>query len=297
LVQIAMATVFVAVLLALILSHSVPELARLRNFAWLRLWQQQGAQQSNAALGLFVSIGLPVLLCLIVQLALRGSLLGLANLAFALLVIVYCMGPRDLERDVEGVIKAPDSDARATAAQALRTDDMAGGLPFEAEPLVESAFVAALRRMFGVIFWFVLLGPAGALLYRLAERLAYAQDHAAGLPAAQHDLARQLTRLLDWLPAHLIALALALASDFDAVFKTWRAYHASHPKGYASFDPDFLNAIARASVDADVAAGDGHAVDVHEPVVALDDAMTLIRRVLIVWIALIALVVIGGWFS
>ena len=38
-------------------------------------------------------------------------------------------------------------------------------------------------------------------------------------------------------------------------------------------------------------------VDVHEPLVALDDAMTLIRRVLIVWIALIALIVIGGWFA
>ena len=291
-----MALVFVAILLALALSHYVPDLERLRNFTWLRHWQEQGIRQGDAGFGLFVSIGLPVLLCLILQIALRGSVFGLASFIFAFLVFVYCMGPRDLERDVEAVDKATDTDARTAAAQALRPDESAGALPFQAEPLVESAFASALRRFFGVIFWFVLLGPAGALLYRLAERLAFATEHASTLPAAQHDLARNLTRLLDWLPAHLIALALALASDFDAVFKTWREYHATHPKGYASFDPDFLNAIARASVDADVAAGDGHVVDVHEPVVALDDAMTLIRRVLIVWIVLIALVVIGGWF-
>jgi AmpE protein len=292
-----MALAFVAILLALALSHYVPDLERLRNFAWLRHWQEQGNRQGEAAFGLFVSIGVPALLCLILQLALRGSVFGLASFVFAFVVLVYCMGPRDLERDVEAVDKAPDTDARTAAAQALRADDSAAALPFQSEPLVESAFIAALRRIFGVIFWFVLLGPAGAILYRLTQLLAYASEHAVGLPAAQQDLARKFARVLDWLPAHLIALALALASDFDAVFKTWRDYHTSHPQGYASFDPDFLNAIARASVDADVAAGDGHVVDVHDPVVALDDAMTLVRRVLIVWIVLIALVVIGGWFA
>src|SRR6185437_15670246 len=237
-------------------THYVADLERLRNFAWLRHWQDQGAQQANAEFGLFVSIGLPVLLCLIVQLTLRGHVFGLPSFVFALLVLAYCMGPRDLERDVEAVDKAPDSDARTSAAQALRPDESTGALAFASAPLVESVFIAALRRVFGVIFWFALLGPVGALLYRLAQLLAYTPEHHSTLPAAQQDLARNLARLLDWLPAHLIALA---------------------------------------SVDADVAAGDGHVVDVHEPLVALDDAMTLIRRVLIVWVALIALIVIGGW--
>lgn len=292
-----MALVFVAILIVLVLTHYVADLERMRNFAWLRHWQDQGAQQANAEFGLFVSIGLPVLLCLIVQLALRGHVFGLLSFVFALLVLAYCMGPRDLERDVEAVDKAPDSDARTSAAQALRPDESPATLAFTSGSLVESVFIAALRRVFGVIFWFALLGPVGALLYRLAQLLAYTPEHHSTLPAAQQDLARNLARVLDWLPAHLIALALALASDFDAVFKSWRDYHTSHPKGYASFDPDFLNAIALASVDADVAAGDGHVVDVHEPLVALDDAMTLIRRVLIVWVALIALIVIGGWFG
>lgn len=292
-----MALVFVAILLVLVLSYYVPDLERLRNFAWLRRWQEQGAQQGSAEFGLFVSIGLPVLLCALVQFALHNVLFGLASLVFAILMLAYCIGPRDLERDFDAVDKAADSDARAAAAQALRADESTATLAFQSAPLVESAFVAALRRIFGVIFWFVLLGPVGALLYRLTELLAYSPEHAASLPAAQQDLARRFARALDWLPAHLIALALALASDFDAVFKSWREYHTSHPKGYASFDPDFLNAIARASVDADVAAGDGHVVDVQEPLVALDDAMTLIRRVLIVWVALIALIVIGGWFA
>ena len=292
-----MATVFIAILLVLLLSHYLPDAPRLRNFAWLRSWLEQVGQQSSAVLGLLLGIGVPALACLLVQLALHHVLFGLASLAFAVIVLFYSLGPRDLERDVEAVDKAPDSDQRSSAAQALRREESDAPLPFAAEPLVEAAFAAGLRRVFGVIFWFVLLGPVGALLYRLAQLLAFTPEHAHAQPASQQALAEKFARALDWAPAHLIVFALALAADFDAVFKAWRDYHAAHGQGYFCLDLGFLDAIARASVDADVAAGDGHAVDVTSPLVALDDAMTLIRRVLIVWLAVVALIVIAGWFA
>ena len=96
-------------------------------------------------------------------------------------------------------------------------------------------------------------------------------------------------------------LALALVSNFDAVFKIWRDYHAANGKGYLDLDLGFLDAIARASVDADVAAdiaaGDSHPQTARTPLVALDDAMVLVRRVLIVWLTVIALIVLAGWFA
>lgn len=292
-----MAIVFVAIVVVLLLTHFAPELQRLRHFAWLRRWQDQSAGQASAALGLLITIGLPVLVCFAVQLALRGHAFGLPSLLFAIVVLFYCLGPRDLERDVAAVDKAPDADRRVDAAQALKPEEMSAALPFRAEPLVEAAFTAGLRRVFGVVFWFAVLGPVGAVLYRLTLLLAYTPAHAQGLPASQQSLAEKFARLLDWLPAHLIALALAIASDFDAVLKTWRDFHAAHGKGYLYFDSGFLGAIARASVDADVEAGDGHAVDVTDPLVELDDAMTLIRRVLIVWLAILAVIVIAGVFG
>lgn len=292
-----MAIVFVAIVLVLLLTHFAPDLPRLRRFSWLRGWQDQGAGQASAGLGLLITIGVPVLVCLAVQLALRGHAFGLPSLLFAILVLFYCLGPRDLERDVEAVDKAPDADRRVEAAQALKPEEMSAALPFRAEPLVEAAFTAGLRRVFGAVFWFAVLGPVGALLYRLTLLLAYTPTHAQALPAAQQSLAEKFARLLDWLPAHLIALALAIASDFDAVLKTWREYHAAHGKGYLYLDSGFLGAIARASVDADVEAGDGHAVDATDPLVELDDAMTLIRRVLIVWLAVLAVIVIAGVFG
>ncbi|TLY49177.1 MAG: hypothetical protein E6K53_14405 [Gammaproteobacteria bacterium] len=142
-----------------------------------------------------------------------------------------------------------------------------------------------------MIFWFMIAGALGALLYRVAQICARARDSSE----MQRELAQKFATALDWLPAHLIALALALAADFDAVFKAWHDYHAAHGKGYFTLDLGFLYAVAHASVDADIAAGDDHSVDAHSPLVALDDAMTVVRRALIVWLAVLALVVIAGW--
>ena len=118
---------------------------------------------------------------------------------------------------------------------------------------------------------------------------------AEGLDARQHDLLERTARILDWAPAHLIALTLALVSDFDAVIRTWRQYHAAHGQGYFTLDLGFLGALARAGVDADVVAGDGYATDVGDPINELGDAHRVLRRILLAWLAILALMVVAGW--
>lgn len=293
-----MAIVLVATLLVLFAAHGAPALARWRDFTWLRRWQEQVGNQGGDVLGLVLCLGGPVLVCGLIQVALRGTWLGLASLAFAIIVLFYCWGPRDLERDVEAIDKAPDSDRRNVALQALRVDPAQPALAFAADAMVEATFLAALRRWFGVLFWFVLLGPAGALLYRLTQVLAATPDPASTQSTAQRALMERGARILDWLPAHLMTLALALASNFDAVFKAWRDYHVGQGKGFFSLDLGFFNAVARACVAADIAAEeDEPAQAARTPLVALDDAMVLVRRVLVVWVTVIALIVLGGWFA
>jgi AmpE protein len=290
-----MTIVFIAALLMLFIAHGAPALARWRDFGWLRAWQERVGRQGGDVFGLVLCIGVPVLACALVQVALHGKLLVLFALAFATAVLFYCWGPRDLERDIEAIDKAPDSDRRVAAAQALRADEVQQPLAFDGAPLVDATFAAALRRWFGVLFWFALLGPAGALLYRLTQLLAFDQACAEGLSPGQRSLLERCARILDWLPAHLMALSLALASNFDAVFKTWHDYHAAHGKGYFNLDIGFLGAIARASVVADVAAEGEQAG--RNPLVALDDAMVLVRRVLVVWLTIMAVIVLAGWLA
>ena len=291
-----MATTLLAILLVILVGHAAPDLARWRDFSWLQVWLAQWTRASgDAAKPRFAAALLPLLLVVVCELIawLLGQVLfGLPAFAFAIVVLFYCWGPRDLDADVEAVLKAPDSERRHAAAQALRRDDAASPMPYESAALVDGAFSAALSRWFGVLFWFVVLGPAGALGYRVVQLMARHPTFSTVIEDGQRENLERTARILDWLPAHLVALTLALVSDFDAVIETWRGYHATHGKGYFTLDLGFLGALAKAGVDADVEAGDGYAHDVSNPLVDLADAHKVLRRILVGWLALIALAAI-----
>ena len=291
-----MALTLLAVLLVVAGSHALPDLARWRDFAWLRVWLAQGRRAPDGA-SRFPVVALPLLLvvlCALIQFALEHVLFGLPAFAFAVLVLFYAWGPRDLDADIDAVLKAPDSERRNAAAQALRPDAASAPLPFESTPLVEAVFASALSRWFGVLFWFVVMGPAGALGYRVVQLLARHPAFTAEIDAGQRPLLERCALVLDWAPAHLLALTLALVSEFDTVVKTWRDYHAAHGKGYFTLDLGFLPVLAKAGIEADVIAGDGYASDVSDPLVELADARTVLRRVLVAWLAVIALLALAG---
>ncbi|KGI76766.1 hypothetical protein [Oleiagrimonas soli] len=299
-----MAIRLLVVLVVMLLIHLLPHMPKYRRHGWFHRWTEHHADSDGAT---FVAWTLlpPLILCAVVsivlsQIPLMTALWGL----FAGCVLAYSLGPRDLERDIDAVLKAGDRDSRLAAAQSLRATDDAAPLPFTAPCLVEAAVWAGLRRRFAVIFWFLLLGPTGALGYRLVRLLLVdppegEDDTDAGetsTPARGRAAARRLGELLDWPAAHLMVLAMALVSDFDAVTRAWREWHADAGNAARNFDPGFLGAVARASVDADVEAGDGGIEDTNDVLVELGDARRLLRRVLVVWLAVAALIVLGGWF-
>src|SRR6185369_15614429 len=134
-----MAIKLVAILLVLVLYRFAPELARLRNFDWWRAWVERvGNSSPDSALAVGVTV--PVLVCALLQWGLRGNLFGLSYFFLAAAMLFYCWGPRDLERDVEAIEKAPDRDRRAAALQALRSDGQVGEIPLDAEALVAATF-------------------------------------------------------------------------------------------------------------------------------------------------------------
>jgi len=287
-----MALKLLAILIALGLIATLPQLARYRHFGLLRGWF--GAL-AGSAWGLALALVVPTVIAATLAWWLHGVLLGVLGLVFAVVVLVFCFGPRELEADIDAVLKAPDAERRSAAAQALNPEERSEPLAWNAAVLVGATAIAALRRRFSVLFWFFLLGPAGAVLYRLARLAAGADGVNAGLDAMARARAARVADILDWLPAHLMVLAMALAADFDAVLRAWRAWHAT--PGRTALDPGFLESIAQAGVNADVEAGDGYAEDTADALGELTDLSHLLGRVLVVWLALAALVVLGGWFA
>lgn len=96
---------------------------------------------------------------------------------------------------------------------------------------IESALLAAHRHVFAVLLWFILLpGPCGALLYRLA--LIVRERWTAAVGPAHNEFvtfARQAFHLIDWLPARTTAAAFAVVGDFEDAVHCWRTQAALWP--------------------------------------------------------------------
>jgi AmpE protein len=295
-----MALTLIAVVLSLVLGHVLPGLGHLRRYDWFVSWLQslarvfagQGAWQGR--FGLLIAVGLPVVAVAAVQWALWNRFYGLPGLVFALLALIYTWGPRDLDLDVDAVIDAPDPASRRSAAHALFPE---GGEPvIEGPALVEAVFRCALWRWFGVLFWFLVAGAAGAVAYRLVSLSAQGEARRT-LPPGQSEAAGLFIALLNWPVAHLMAFGLALAANFDTVLAAWRDWHARHG---ARLDLGFLGAAARASVDCELAEEDAYAIDgpAQAPaLLELRDAMSLVWRILLLWLAVLALFVVAGFVN
>lgn len=289
-----MAISLLVVLIALGLLHFVPTLARLRNHQVFWSWSNQLAGTAGAA-RLALTLVVPLALCVLLYWLLgRGPLGELLQLLFALLVLMYCLGPREFEADLEAIEEAPDDSRREAAAQALADDG--SPISWTAPALARAMAYAALRRRFAVLWWFFLLGPVGALLYRLAQTLARAR--ASQLDPDSRVAARYTANALDWLPAQLLTFTLAFVGHWDAVIGAWRRWHdQAAPTSWYASEPGFLGMAAQADMTIDIEAGDGYAEEHSDPLAELQRLRSALWRALLAWLSVAALVVIGGWLS
>jgi adenosylcobinamide-phosphate synthase len=94
---------------------------------------------------------------------------------------------------------------------------------------IEESLLASHRHVFGVLLWFVLLpGPSGAILYRLA---AYLAGRWKGM-GAFGEFAQRAFQLLEWPAVRLTAASFAVVGDFEDAVYCWRTQARSW------FDPN-----------------------------------------------------------
>jgi adenosylcobinamide-phosphate synthase len=162
-----------------------------------------------------------------------NSLLGLA---FDVAVLYLTLGFRQFSHyftDIRAALDRGDElEARRLLSEWRHLD--ASELPRSEflRHVIEHSLLAAHRHVFGVFFWFVLLstfglGPAGAVLYRMAEFASrYWAFRSGGAGIAVNErlmaLSLRLFRLLDHVPARLTASGFAVVGNFEEAVNCWR---------------------------------------------------------------------------
>ncbi|WP_119153062.1 CobD/CbiB family protein [Caldimonas tepidiphila] len=163
---------------------------------------------------------------------------SLLALAWNVLVLYLTLGFRQFSHyftDIRDALERGDeTSARALLAEWRHLD--ASELPRTEllRHVIEHSLLAAHRHVFGVFFWFVVLaslgaGPAGAVLYRMAEfssRYWSYRSRTAGVPINERlkDIAAQLFAWLDHIPARMTAFGFAVVGNFEEAVDSWRRY-------------------------------------------------------------------------
>ncbi len=240
-------------------------------------------------IGGLIVVLLPVWLTVgVLQIWIGDWLFGLVGLLFYVAVFLYCLGPRDLAVDVETFCEVCDSSDEAlrqrAAGRLLRGDQPPAGAADCGRRVTRAVLVEASDRLFAVLFWFALLGPVGAVMYRSAAVLYYQRQE----QGAFGESIAWLYAVLVWLPARLLALGFALSGHFDSALEGWRQAHQDSPQG-AEGSERVLALTGGAALGLDDAAFES---DVAVPVRA---AMRLVWRTLIVWLVVLSLLVLAGW--
>ncbi len=182
-----------------------------------------------------VTVLLPSLAVLLIDWGLRQHSLLLA-LAFDVAILYLTLGFRQFSHyftDIRTALEeGKEDEARRLLAQWQHLD--ASELPRTEllRHVIEHSLLAAHRHVFGVFFWYVLVaslggGPAGAVLFRLAEFASrYWAFRNRALDAPTHEALRELSRrayaLMDHIPSRLTATGFAIVGNFEEAVNGWR---------------------------------------------------------------------------
>jgi AmpE protein len=144
-------------------------------------------------------IVLPIIIAVsIIYFLFHNVLYGVGGLVLSVIIFFYCLGPQNPFYPV----------SESSTESSL--EDFSGHY-----------FVMANSQLFAVLFWYLVAGPIAALTYRLIS-LSQNIDSVS----AQ---SKQVTDVLDWIPARLTALLFLLAGNFQRGFSTFTKLVLSAP--------------------------------------------------------------------
>lgn len=188
-----------------------------------------GGERRHGVTAWMVGVALPALLVLVVHLVLAHLHDALA-FVFDVALLYVLLGFRQFSHfftDIQMALRMGELErARRLLGEWRGTGAERIGSAEIARLAIEQGILSSHRHVFAPLFWFLALGPAGAVLYRLAFGIGqrWARTAAASEDRGRFgQFARQAFQALDWLPTRLTAASFAIVGDFEDAVYCWRS--------------------------------------------------------------------------
>ena len=243
---------------------------------------------SGAELRLLLIVGLPVCAVLLAQILFESLLFGLLLLLLYVVVFLFSLGRGDYSESIRRYISAWENSnyqsayEQATAIGGFEPDNVNDHVSLH-ERVRKAIIYQGFERWFAVVFWFLLLGPAGAILYRLS----FLAGRSESLASTDRQLALRCVYYLDWIPARLIMVSFALTGNFVNGFnRFWQMVWQGSPTDEL-LEVSALAAISAIDDKEDYPAGEEQFIAFGSE--QLSALQALLSRSVICWLVIIAL--------
>lgn len=283
---------FLALILGLTVERVLAHLLHLRNHGLLAdttCWMLDRGSRYLPSAWLVLVLVLALLVAPVAgsAWAMGDTLLGMPGLVFSVVVLVYALGPDDLESQVDAYLAALNQ-GDAAEADRIGAELLEAELPEErvarTRALTEAILVQANNRVFSIVFWFALLGPAGAWAMRVTDLARHRlTEDAAGSPMAL--AAGTLHGVLAWAPSRLVALGYALAGSFQDAFADWRTLYQTYTGHFLEVNNEVVACAGWGAL--------GPVIE-HDEARRVRQALSLVTRTLVIWLVTIGLLTLSG---
>ena len=264
-----------------------------------------GGEARHGAIAWVVGVALPALLTFVLH-QILAAIHFLLAWGFDVLALYLLLGFRQFSHyftDIQLALRMGELErARHLLAEWRGQGDERLGPAAIAQLAIEQGILCSHRLVFAPLFWFLALGPAGAVLYRLALTMKESwQSGALEVPAPFGDFARRAFHVLDWLPVRMTAATFAIVGDFEDAVYCWRTQAAQWPDAAAGI---LLSSGAGAlgirlgqplPGEAESAPRPGLGLGDDADVEHLASAIGLVWRALVLCLLLLALLTVASW--
>ncbi|TAJ94337.1 MAG: hypothetical protein EPO31_09285 [Gammaproteobacteria bacterium] len=278
----------ISIVLGLALVSFMGPLDRFRDYSWFERYSDWLEMRCNryafwdGPTGVVLTLALPLALLLVLT-GWLGEMSAMFPWLIAMVMFVYSLGadPNRYFDSLLAIVADNDEAGLKDLVKELELDPEHG----DNSRIARALLLQAHANLFGIIFWFIILGMTGALLYALTGVMyrRYRDIHGGYASAVAH-----LRCILMWPSARLVALGFALSGSLEDALNGWRSVQgatlecseeiiAASGLGALQFRPEqdeeqnFSN--------------------------QLYGLQAMINRTLIIWLTVLGLMTIANWLS
>ena len=211
------------------------------------------------------------------------------SFALNLIILVYCLKPNEYNEKIEDIKFSiehekdiPEDDRLKyliTSISEKKSND-------DITEITNNLFYNSTRSIFTVLFWFLVLGPAGCLGYIVLDYFIHGND--IRIDQKSKKKLKIIFGLIEYIPARLSAFSFAIVGNFENSLNAWKNLKSNVDLHKGNIV--LVNTIGLSSFEI---IGNNEQDALLEK---MSYIQTIISRSLLAWLSFTILLIIGGFF-